>query len=204
MLIQPTLGDYLRDAIRSIVFQYPALSICPKCRRFSARSGHYDLLAVRRVQKKNPPAHAGGFLSLGETLSVLLAALLTTLLAAAALLATLTSWRLVLLTGFLLTTLLATLLLAALLFATHHDSPSRNDFRPKTMFSERICSPLEFLHTKEHFRAGRNNVPLEYAFAVPHKKKLKFQMRRNCSEAGAKLAIESWTDMSPKFGDCVQ
>ena len=43
--------------------------------------------------------------------------------------------------------------------------------------------PLEFLHTKEHFRAGRNNVPLEYAFAVPHKKKLKFQMRKNCSEA---------------------
>ena len=109
--------------------------------------------------------------------------MLTTLLAAAALLATLTSWRLVLLTGFLLTTLLATLLLAALLFATHHDSPSRNDFRPNTMFSERICSPLEFLHTKEHFRAGRNNVPLEYAFAVPHKKKLKFQMRKNCSEA---------------------
>jgi len=155
MLIQPTLGDYLRDAIRSIVFQYPALSICPKRRRFSARSGHYDLLAVRRVQKKNPPAHAGGFLSLGETLSVLLAALLTTLLAAAALLATLTSWRLVLLTGFLLTTLLATLLLAALLFATHHDSPSRNDFRPNTMFSERICSRWNFSTRKSILgRAG--------------------------------------------------
>jgi len=83
-----------------------------------------------------------------------LAALLTTLLAATALLAALPSWRLVLLTGFLLTTLLATLLLAALLFATHHDSPSRNDFRPKIMFSQRVRSPLEFPHTKEHFRTA--------------------------------------------------
>jgi dolichyl-phosphate-mannose--protein O-mannosyl transferase len=87
-------------------------------------------------------------------LTTLLAAMLTTLLAAAALLATLTSRRLILLTGFLLTALL----LAALLFATHHASPSRNNFRLETMFSYDVCSWSRFF-TRKNKLAAWNNVP---------------------------------------------
>jgi hypothetical protein len=91
---------------------------------------------------------------LAAMLTALLTTLLTTLLAAAALLATLTSRRLILLTGFLLTALL----LAALLFATHHASPSRNNFRLETMFSYDVCSWSRFF-TRKNKLAAWNNVP---------------------------------------------
>jgi hypothetical protein len=91
-------------------------------------------------------------------LTALLTAMLTTLLAAAALLAALTSRRLILLTGFLLTALL----LAALLFATHHVSPSRNDFRLRTMFSYDVCSWNRFF-TRKNKLAAWNNVPVFFS-----------------------------------------
>jgi hypothetical protein len=130
------------------------------------QSSSWLLIFIARInhasKRKIPQLSPGDFICQVErSLSVLLpllaamlTALLTTLLAAAALLATLTSRRLILLTGFLLTALL----LAALLFATHHASPSRNDFRLETMFSYDVCSWSRFF-TRKNKLAAWNNVP---------------------------------------------
>ena len=94
------------------------------CNRVPGRGGRTNRATISN--KKSPGESRGISIYEVESLPVLLTlltAVLTTLLAAAALLATLTSGRLILLTGFLLTALLTALLLAALLFATHLVSP---------------------------------------------------------------------------------
>jgi hypothetical protein len=162
MLLYPHNEIIYANVVSAIAFQFLIFTAC-----------------INHASKKIPQLSPGDFICqverslavllpllaamLTALLTTLLTAMLTTLLAAAALLAALTSRRLILLTGFLLTALLLTaLLLAALLFATHHVSPSRNDFRLRTMFSYDVCSWNRFF-TRKNKLAAWNNVPVFFS-----------------------------------------
>jgi len=163
-------------------------------------------------EKKNPPALAGGspFPLLARRLAVFLTPMLAALLAATALLTALTSRRLILLTGFLLTGFLltgflltaplTTLLMAALFFATHHDSPSRNDFRLGKIFSQGVCS----LRAADLMvLIGRKIVFVTIALAreikVPHKNKCQSSTQEKYFTLRSKAC-----DQKFELGDYVQ
>jgi hypothetical protein len=149
--------------------------------------------------KKNPPTLAGGspFPLLARRLAVLLTAVLAALLAATALLTALTSRRLILLTGFLLTALLTTLLLAALFFATHHDSPLRNNFRLGLIF-------LQGVRSLQIDDAGweKNSICREQSSTQGQMSK--FHTKKNILRCGAKLVIKSLIYVLIELGDYVQ